>query len=248
MRYFLSIIFAAAISNGLLAQETIFETKSTIYDKEISGGVGMHTNGFQALFRKGKYLTGFTKRIYEIEIANIRHPKEIKSVFPFEENARGYIFGKLNSFYTIRPSIGFHKVFIPKQSILGVSVAYVAHAGASIGMAKPVYLNIFEIEPTRNRTAIVKQKYDPDKHQQGDIYGRASFFNGFDEINFHLGFFGKYGLHFDFASARESLRAIEVGLKIDVFFSEIPIMAFTDNRAIYPNIYLAMLFGSREVR
>lgn len=245
----LSICFLSLfVFVDLCAQETIFEEKTTIYDKEISGGIGMHTNGFTGIFRTGKYLTGFTKKMYEIEIANIRHPREIKSVFPFEENARGYIFGKMNAFYTIRPSIGYHKVFVPKQSIFGVSIAYVAHIGASIGLAKPVYLNIIEREPRINQTNIVKQKYDPEVHDKEDIYGRASFFNGFSEIKLYPGLFGKFGFHFDFASERESLRAIEAGVKIDAFFSKIPIMAFTDNRAIYPNLYISILFGSREAR
>jgi len=231
-----------------LGQETVFEEKTTIYDTEISGGIGMHTNGFLGVFRMGKYLDGFTKRIYEIELANIRHPKEIKSVFPFEQNSRGYIFGKMNSFFVLRPSIGLHKVFIPKQSLYGVSITYVAHIGPSIGLTKPVYLNIIETEPTSNRSRIVKQKYDPQEHEQSEIYGRASFLNGFDEISFHPGIFAKFGFQFDFASSRESLRAVEAGLKVDVFFEEIPIMAFTDNRAIYPNLYVSILFGSREVR
>ena len=230
------------------AQETIFESKTTIYDKEVSGGIGIHTNGFTGVFRTGKFLTGFTKRIYEIELANIRHPREIKSVFPFEENARGYIFGKMNSFYVLRPSVGYHKVFIPKQSLFGVSVAYVTHVGLSIGMAKPVYLNIIEREPRINQTNIVKKRYDPEEHDIEDIYGRASFFNGFSEIEFYPGLFGKFGFHFDFATEQESLRAIEVGVKLDAFFTEIPIMAFTDNRAIFPNLYISILFGSREVR
>ena len=240
--------FIFSIPLYILGQETVFEEKTTIYDKEISGGIGMHTNGFLALFRFGKYLDGFTKRIYEIELANIRHPKEIKSVNPFEQNARGYIFGKMNSFFALRPSIGLHKEFIPKQSLYGVSITYVAHIGPSIGITKPVYLNVLENEPFSNRANIVKRKYDPEEHQQGDIYGRASFLNGFDELQIHPGIFAKFGFHFDFASSRESLRAVEAGIKIDAFFEEIPIMAFTDNRAIYTNLYVSILFGSREVR
>jgi hypothetical protein len=230
------------------AQETVFEETTTIYSSEISGGIGMHTNGFSGLFRYGNYLSGFTKRIYEIEIANIKHPKEIKSIYPFEDNVRGYIYGKMNSLYVVRPSVGFHKVFIPKQSIKGVSVGYVFHLGASLGFAKPVYLNIIEREEITNNRIIVKRKYDPDEHEQGEIYGRASFLNGLDEMTFYPGVFGKIGLHFDFAKERESLRSLEVGFTIDSFFETIPIMAFAKNRAVYPNLYLTILFGKREVR
>ncbi len=247
MNRIISFLFVLCFGQSIFAQETIFEEKTTIYANETSGGGGMHTNGFQLTFRYGKYLTGFTKRIYEIEVANIRHPKEIKSVNPFEDNVRGYVFGKENNLYAVRPSIGFHKVFIPKQSIRGVSVSYVAHLGPSFGLAKPVYLNIIEREPITLNTAIVKKRYDPEEHQQSDIYGRASFLNGFNQIKLYPGVFGKFGLHFDYGGSRESLRSIEVGLQLDAYFNQIPILAFTDNRAIYPNIYLSVFFGSREV-
>lgn len=207
----------------------------------------MHTNGFMGTFRYGKFLTGFSKRIYEIEIGNIKHPKEIKSINPFESDVRGYVFGKLNYFYFVRPSIGYHKVFIPKQSIRGVSVTYVVHGGLSLGFAKPVYLNIQEDELGTNNKIIVRRRYDPDKHDQGDIYGRASLLNGIDEMKLYPGLFGKFGLHFDYAQKRESLRSVEVGIKTDVYMQDIPLMAFTDNRPYFLNLYLEILFGQRKV-
>jgi len=231
----------------LSAQETIFEEKTTIYSSETSGGIGVHSNGFHGLFRYGKFTTGFTKRIYEIEIANIRHPKEIKSINPFEDNTRGYVLGKINQFYVIRPNIGVHKVFIPKQSIRGVSVSFISHFGLSIGFAKPIYLNIREREPNSLGTNIVKRRYNPEIHESGDIYSKASFLNGLDHMRVYPGGFAKFGFHFDFAKSRDRLRSIEVGAKLDVFLEEIPIMANTTNRFLYPNLYLSILFGSRKV-
>lgn len=228
-----------------LAQETIFEEKTTTFSTEMYGGIGMHTNGFHASFRWGKYLSGFTKRIYEIEIANIKHPREVKSVSPFDDDMRGYVYGKKNALYTLRPNIGFHKVFVPKQSIKGVSIAYVTHIGASLGLAKPIYLTV-EKQDERNNVYVVKEKFDPDEHQQGEIYGRASFFNGLDELKLYPGAFARAGLHFDYGSERESIRALELGLKADLFLEKVPIMAFATNRQFYLNIYLSIFFGARE--
>jgi len=244
---FLLVLFNLLANALMFGQETIFEEKTTIYSEENSGGIGIHTNGFSAVYRYAKFTSGFTKRVYELEVANIRHPQEIKSINPFEDNTRGYVLGKLNQFYTFRPSIGFHKVFIPKQSIRGVSVTFISHFGASLGLTKPIYLNITEREPNSFGTNIVKRKYDPDIHSSENIYSKASFLNGIDEINFFPGGFMKFGFHFDFASSRDQLRSIEVGAKLDVFAREVPIMAFTTNRAIYPNLYISMLFGSRKV-
>lgn len=241
------VLFMLFLGSTAWSQETIFDEKTTIYSLENSGGVGIHTNGFSAVYRYAKFTSGFTKTVYEFEVANIRHPQEIKSINPFEDNTRGYVLGKLNQFYTFRPNIGFHKVFIPKQSVRGVSVAFVSHFGASLGFTKPVYLNITEREPNSFGTNIVKRKYDPDIHSSENIYSKASFLNGIDELKFYPGGFVRFGFHFDFATSRDHLRSIEVGAKMDVFAREVPIMAFTTNRAIYPNLYISLLFGSRKV-
>lgn len=247
MKKLISILITILCWQVASAQETIFEETTTIYANETSGGIGLHTNGFVGTFRYGKYLDGFSKRIFELEIGNIKHPKEIRSINPFENDVRGYVFGKLNYFYFLRPSVGFHKVFIPKQSIRGVSVTYVAHGGFSFGFAKPVYLNIQEDEAGTNNTIIVSRRYDPDIHEQGDIWGRASFLNGVDEIRLYPGLFGKFGLHFDYGQRRDALRSVELGLKVDAFLEDIPLMAFTDNQPYFLNIYLEFFFGERQV-
>ena len=165
----------------------------------------MHTNGFQATYRYGKYLNGFSKGIFEIEVANIKDPREIKSIYPFEEDVRGYIFGKLNSFFAIRPSIGSQKVLFPKQSIKGVSITSLFQIGPSIGFAKPVYLNIIQQESITTRI-VSRERYDPEKHNTNNIYSRASFFNGFEEIKVYPGPFAKLGLHFDYGDERELIK------------------------------------------
>lgn len=227
-------------------QETIFEETTTIIKSESSFGIGAHTNGYQLTYRWGKYTTATTKRIFEIEGANIKHPREIKTLEQRDDNNRGFVFGKLNALFVIRPSIGYHKIIFPKQSLRGVSIGYVSHFGASIGLAKPVYLNIIKFNQNRPSTLAI-ERFDPEIHNLSNIYGRASFFNGVSELKIHPGLFGKLGLHFDYGDDRETLRAIEVGIKVDAYFSRIPILAFTDNNLIYPNFYLAVFFGKKNL-
>lgn len=229
-----------------MAQETIFEEKTTVFKTETSYGGGMHTNGFQLTYRYGKYLTGFTKRIFEIEVANIKHPREKKSFYQFDEDVRGYFFGKINSFFVVRPSIGFQKIIFPKQSIKGVSVTYIVQFGPSFGFAKPIYLNIVQHDSNNSRV-ITKEKYDPERHNNNNIFSRSSFINGVDELKLYPGLFGKFGVHFDYGDSREVIRAAEVGVKMDAFLTRIPIIAFTQNRQFYPNFYLAIFFGSKNV-
>ncbi|MDB4061650.1 hypothetical protein N8371_01535 [Vicingaceae bacterium] len=244
--YILTSLVALLLSVELFSQETIFEETTTVFKTEQSFGVGTHTNGFQATYRHGKYLDGFSKRIYEIEIANVKDPREIKSIYPFEEDVRGYIFGKLNSFFIIRPSIGNQRVLFPKQSIKGVSITSLFQFGPSIGFAKPVYLNIIQEESITSRI-VSKERYDPDKHSTNNIYSRASFFNGFEEIKVFPGLFAKLGLHFDYGDERELIKSAEVGVTIDAYYAKVPILAFNEDRQFYPNLYIAIFIGNRSV-
>jgi len=95
---------------------------------------------------------------------------------------------------------------------------------------------------------IVREKYDPEVHDQGQIYGRASFLNGFEEIKLYPGAFVKAGLQFDYGVAQEDLRALEVGLMADLYAKKVPIMACTSNRQFYLNLYVSYMFGSRDLR
>ena len=244
--YILTFAVVGMFTAKLFGQETIFEEKTTIFKTEQSFGVGIHTNGFQATYRYGKYLNGFSKRIFEIEVANIKDPREIKSIYPFEEDVRGYIFGKLNSFFALRPSIGTQNVIFPKQSIKGVSITSVFQVGPSLGFAKPVYLNIIQEESIASRV-VSKERYNPEKHSTNNIYSRASFFNGIEETQIYPGLFGKVGLHFDFGEERELIKSAEVGLTIDAYLSRIPILAFNSDRRFYSNLYIAILFGTKNV-
>ena len=247
---FISFLFCL-VSFSVFSQETIFEEKTTVYVDEYSGGLGLHTNGFSLNFKYGRYMGAFKKQVYEIEFATLKHPKEIKTISRFEDDVKGYVFGKLNSFFTFRPSVGIHNVFIPKQSIRGVSITYFFHLGPSLGLAKPVYLNIRE--PEENSIGfktynIVLNKFDPDSHDKDNIYGKASFFNGVSETKLYPGIFTKFGLEFEYSSRREAIRAIEVGLTSDFYFQKIPIMAFAENRSWFLNLFVGFSIGQKETK
>ena len=110
-----------------------------LYRYEMSGGILAHSNGFGANFRKGKHLSGYKKRMLEIELVNMKHPKEYKTPNP-ANGGNVYIFGKQNSFAVLRAGIGIQKVIAGKAGKGGVEVRYLYYGGASIGLLKPVYL------------------------------------------------------------------------------------------------------------
>ena len=73
-----------------IAQEVVEPGQDVLYRKEKHGGILIHSNGFGAFYRDGKHLTGKTKRMFEFELVNMKHPKEIK-ISPTGESSQSFV-------------------------------------------------------------------------------------------------------------------------------------------------------------
>ncbi|MBL7964438.1 MAG: hypothetical protein JNM31_11425 [Flavobacteriales bacterium] len=244
--YSLLFLFAACQAQVLLAQETIYDETRVLYKKEISGGFMAHGYGWGLQFINGTYLNARERRLWGIELVGMKHPKEVKSFNPYYEDARGYFFGKLNSLMLLRPTIGKRVQITDKIRRSGVEVNYFWGVGPSIGMLKPVYLQIGK--PGIPYQVIVTERYDPEVHFVDDIYGRASWFNGLGDMSFSIGAFGRFGFNFEHAAPTNSIKAIEVGVTVDAFAKELPIMAEFEgvqNKQFFLAFYAALQFGKK---
>lgn len=235
---------------ALFAQQTIFEETVVKYDTEIAGGVLIHTNGFGANFRYGKFLTGFKQRMYQLEIANWKSSREIKSFNPFYDDVKGYVYGKLNTVAMVRPSIGVHKSFISKQSLSGVSINYTALFGPTFAFLKPVYLEIGSRTDSGSfqlpYNIISTERYDPVKHQFVNIYGRAPFLKGLGEMKIYPGIHTKLGINFEYANNNDILKAIELNFTADAFLKKLPVMAFSENQQFFFTLSVNLLYGVKQ--
>jgi len=215
-----------------------------LYRNEMNFGAVIHTNGFGFNFRRGKHVTGFMKRVLEIEAVSLKHPKEARAQNPLFENSKGYFYGKQFAVIVLRAGYGFQRILYGKQDRRGVEIRLVTFLGASLALAKPVYLDILhEIDP--QRYIISTEKYDPTLHFSDNIYGRAPYFKGFDEMRFHPGGYAKLGLTFEYADLDDDIKAIETGITIDVYPKVIPIMATAKNQQVYVNLYINFLWGRK---
>lgn len=209
----------------------------------------IHGNGWGFNFGMGKYRTAKHRRMIQFEIVGMKHPKEVKSFNPYYEDARGYFFGKTNSMFIFRPSYGRKNQLTDKLRKAGVEVNYVWAIGPSFGFTKPVYLEIGK--PSIPYEFIVIEEYDPEVHFVDDIFGRASWFRGFDKLGFHPGLFAQFGLNFEYADQRSSIKAIEAGLSIDAYPEDVPIMADMENvknKQFFFEFYISIKYGKKFTR
>jgi hypothetical protein len=215
-----------------------------LYRQEFVGGATIHTQGWGIHFRYGKQITNLKKLSFAFDAVNIKHPKEKKVFNPAFDDGKGFYYGKLNALIAVRPSIGIRQVWFQKKRPQGVEIGYNFNIGPSLGIVKPVYLEI--IYPLTDGTATLsEERFDPNKHTVDNIYGRARFGKGMNEISIYPGIFTKFGLHFEYSSDEEAMQAIEVGAMIDYYPKKVPLMAIADNYNLFLNFYVSLIFGKK---
>jgi hypothetical protein len=134
-----------------------------------------------------------------------------------------------------------HEVF-KKFDIGGVAIRYFYGGGPSIGFYKPIYYEIL-YPVSLYDYSIVTEKFNESIHQAIDIYGRAPFLKGLDEIKVVPGLYAKAGVNFEYSKYDEILHAIEIGASVQIYPRRIPIMANDDNNFLYLSIFASYRFG-----
>lgn len=250
MKFFTIVLFTILLSSASLLlysqDEIVIDTsKNIILLKEATGGIMLHTQGWGLRFSKGYNKSEFKKRMIVVEFLEMQSPRQIRTINPYFTNSKSYVYGKLNTVYMLRGTYGIHRLLNRKPYWGGVELRFFYMGGASLGFAKPVYLYILKPSPQFYEYTIVEERYNPNEHYVDNIYGRASFTKGFDEIGFYPGFHVKIGLDFDYGVYRTKVKSLEVGAIIDVFPRPVPIMAFNDPDYYFLTFYFSFNFGKR---
>jgi hypothetical protein len=222
------------------------EDLNVMYRHEASFGIFGHTAaGFGIGYRRGLMMNVDRKRMWEIEAQNFKHPKEVKSINPYYENAKGFVYGKLNSVLLLRSGVGLQNMIYSKSDKKSVEIRYTYFIGATIALAKPVYLEI--IRPTTDPlvNVVTTEKFDPELHDPTNIYGKAPFFTGIDGTKIYPAGYAKLALSFEYADRYNGLKAIETGIIADVYPKAIPMMAFNKAQQVYVLLYLKILWGKK---
>ena len=246
MKRSLLIAFCLSIAISSFSQEAEFDDTQLFYRREIVGGLLFHTSGWGLNFRYTKRIDGFRRWIFTADFMTQKHPKEVKIDSPLK-SYKSYVLGKINYFDYLHPAIGREKILFKKELKNGVQISRHWVIGPSLGIKKPVYLIVGypNINDANSREYI--EPYDPQKHTQDKIYGRASYLFGLRDITIVLGLHAKFGLTFEYAPLDEMIRSIETGISLDAFPKPVEMMAFTENKQIFLNYYLIFNMGKKYI-
>jgi hypothetical protein len=250
--YKISILLLLVISSfSVFAQFDTEEVDSLdnliLYNKQRDFSIIAHNLGLGVRYRWGKRITYFKTRVFEVEFVSMKAYKEIKVINPYFANSRRYVYGKMNYAYFLRGGMMWKKLLNRKPYWGGVELRFVYGGGVSIGIGKPYYyytIYFYESPGGGYSFEIKTERFDSETQPWDDIYGRAPFSRGFGEITFHPGLYGRAGLNFEFGKNNTKIRALEVGVMMDVLPSGLEIMSGSD-QVFFPTAYLSFSFGKR---
>ncbi len=233
-------------SSALKSQQTVYEGSTIIYERSLQGGVHLHPKGWGLNFSLGDIQTVDRTRYFGVEILGMKHSKELK-LPAFNESAKGYSYGKLNAFYIIRPSYSVKRVLTDKFRKNGVEVSLLTGIGPSVGFTKPIYLEIDD-NPQQDAVNLVSERYDPERHNSNNIYGKSSAYQGFSELKIRPGVFIKSSLYFEISPYKTQLKGLEVGGILDAYTEKIPLMAFEENNQFFFSFFINLFIGKKYNR
>lgn len=219
-----------------------------IFSNERSGVILAHSHGFGLGYRTGKNVNALRTRIYAFEIVNMRSGKEIKTINPYWDNSKRYVYGKLNDVLVIRAAYSNKYLLNRKPYWGGVELRWLYETGLSLALEKPYYLfvvNILQLPSGALDYEIVTSKFSAANYSWDDIYGRAPFTKGLNEISLVPGIYAKLGLNVEFGTVRTSTKAAEIGVSLDFFPQGVNIMDDSRDNPFLLNFYISYAFGKR---
>ncbi len=240
------LLLTTTVAQAQLTTDADF--KRQVYDRAYTFGLIFHSRGYSINGRYLKYVDGYTARGLEIDFAKLRHPKEVISSNESTVNARGFVLGRINSFYTLRTGYIHHSILYDKTDKGSVSISWLTSGGLSLGLLKPIYLQVQRFTDDGSSIRISTERYDGTT-QFSNINGEANFFVGMDEIKPRPGIYLKGGLEFDYQLLDKKITSVEAGIIYDYFFSDIPIFYEEDeniNWSGFFQMYLAVNFGYKK--
>ncbi len=226
---------------ALFGQGEIDEQSKIFYRNERTFAIMLNTNGIGGNFRYAKRIDGFQSTLYEVEANYLKHPKERR--ITIDQTSRSIIFGKLNSVYSIKGSLGNQKELFQKRDLGGISIRRFYTFGASLAFLKPVYFEYWD--PNTN------MPYYDKFLRHGYFAGRAPFTMGLGEISLSPGIHGKFGFTFEYSKIDEIFHALEAGVCLDAYLLPIKIMDTPSEKTLFllpnehfiPSLYISYRFG-----
>lgn len=223
-----------------------------VYESSWSGNFRMRTDGWQIGGEYSKYKTYARTTIYQFELGLFKHAKQVRqnkdpNAGWFNSNGiKPFIYGKRYSLFSLQAAIGQKFLLAEKSNRNGVMIHYYYAGGVTLGLLKPYYLRVCGDDLCNFHEEVTYEEGVDNKFSSYDyIIGAAGFGKGW-KLKFRPGLHLKTGLQFDWSSQDNMIKAIDVGVSINGYFSKVPIMISEENKFMFIGAYVGFSLGKKK--
>ncbi|MCO5247900.1 MAG: hypothetical protein M9887_02980 [Chitinophagales bacterium] len=224
-----------------------------VYHQDWSANFKLRSDGWQLGFEMGKSKIYTRSLIYQIDLGLYNHPKQAKQNKDpyagwFSSNGiKPFIYGKQNTLFALHGAVGQRFLVAEKAKHNGVMINYYYAGGITLGLLKPYYLRVCGDDLCTYYDVV---SYHPDEDNgfidYDKIIGGAGFGVGW-KLKFRPGLHAKTGLQFDWSSQSSMIKAVDIGLSVDSYFSKVPIMVTKANKFIFVNAFVGISLGKKKL-
>jgi hypothetical protein len=227
----------------------------TNYNHGISLSGKLNTDGWGLGIVYFKRNSNQNIRFAQLHINALFHEKETSiknnlNLYNFTEKQMPFVFGKVNSIYTLHMAFGKQWSLLPNIASGHTSLHWRFALGPAMAVVKPYYLNL--IYRTQQPTAppyLSEQSYYNDTQQAfltlGNIYSGSKWTKGWNELNFVPGLHVESSLVLEPNIATNFVQYFHVGINAALYTKALTLLA--QNKA-YPyqiNFFIGMGLGKR---
>jgi hypothetical protein len=227
--------------DALIKQE---EEGVIVNRKHFVYAIKLNSDGYGGFLEKGIAQSIKTAILYQLEISERKHPKEVKQ-FNVSNGAGPYVYGKRNFFYPVKLGAQYQLLLGNKGNKNGVSVTANAGGGITLGLLRP-YLLGFDSLGTQIFRGYNNNAFDSARFLEARNISGPNFGTGFNKLKVTPGAYLKAGVRFDYGKYNEVVSAIEAGVTVEFYTKKIPQMVLYKENNFFFSAYVAILFGKRK--
>lgn len=212
------------------------------YKKHFLFGAKLVTDGYGIFFEKGYAKSVRRATLYQVEITERKHPKEVKQNNPLASTAP-LIYGKLNYFYPVKLGVQLQYLLGNKSNKNGVAITGNIGGGIALGLLRAYEV---EVDKAGQRTFVRYDSPDSLLFVNGPYYGGPTLGKGWNHMKLTPGVYIKPALRFDYGRYNDLVSALEVGVTGEFYAKKVPQMLYNKQKQFFFTAFVSLEFGKRK--
>lgn len=226
------------------------EYKDRYYKHEFSAGLKIQTNSYGLFAEKVWISSIYSKKVLQLDAMYHIDPlqKKLPGQVIADRTFKKYVYAKRNDFFAIKINYGYKRTIAERaMQKNGVAVYFVYMIGVNIGIEKPYYLFLRDVDNVNDMNAEAYSNENKERflNNKDQIIGYAGFKYGLNQMKPLFGGNIKLGLHFDWAKQSDFIKALEVGINLDIYNRNVNILANNKNKPYLLAAYFNFQLGKR---